>query len=113
MRHLIEDSNIRIRLIAASVLAIDHPEDAKIATILVEASADPTARLRQAVIELIDSLGSGGCMYWNILKERLKVEREPGLQLSLTDVIERMEERYLTAPGSAKSQADRSPALVA
>jgi len=113
MQHLIGDSNIRVRLIAASILAIEHPEDAKIATILVEASADPTARLREAVIELVDSLGSSGCMYWNILKERLQVEREPGLQVLLADLIKRMEERYLTAPVPATEGTNLSTALVA
>jgi hypothetical protein len=51
--------------------------------------------------------------YCTILKERLQVEREPGLQVLLTDLIKRMEERYLTAPISAAQGTNLSTALVA
>jgi hypothetical protein len=42
MKQLLDNSTMRVRLLAASALAIENPEDAKVAAILVEASGDPT-----------------------------------------------------------------------
>jgi HEAT repeat protein len=110
MRHLLQDSNIRVRLIAASVIAIEHPDDAQVAAILVEASGDPSMRLRQAVIELIESLGTNGQLFLNLLESRLKMEREPGLRESLTELIENLKD--VAPPDSAIAETDQSPALV-
>jgi HEAT repeat protein len=92
LQHLIEDPNVRVRLIAASVLAIEKPEDEKVASVLAEASGAPSVRLRQAVIELIDSLGPSGRVYLDLLKERVRVESEPVLGQSLAVLIERLKD---------------------
>jgi HEAT repeat protein len=56
MLHLLEDSNIRIRLIAASFVLPGDPENAKARAVLVEALTDPAPRVHDAAQELAASL---------------------------------------------------------
>ncbi len=56
MQHLIDDSNLRIRLIAASCILQADPDHVKAAAVLAEALDDPSLRVRKAAEELAASL---------------------------------------------------------
>jgi HEAT repeat protein len=56
MHHLLEDTNIRIRLIAAGSILPNQPEDAGARTVLAEALNDPAPRVHDAAQELASSL---------------------------------------------------------
>jgi HEAT repeat protein len=109
MQHLVEDPNLRVRLIAASVLAIDNPEDERVASVLAEASLAPSVRLRQGVIEVIESLGLDGRVYLNLLQERERNEKEPVLRQSFSVLIEHLNDQ---GRDSKATQTDPSTALA-
>jgi HEAT repeat protein len=56
MQHLIEDPNIRIRLIAASCILPAESDNTKAAAVLAEALNDSAPRVRKAAEELAESL---------------------------------------------------------
>src|SRR5262249_8724689 len=60
MRHLLEDPNLRARLIAAGSLLTADPGDARAAGVVAEALADPAPRVRNAALGLVESLGAAG-----------------------------------------------------
>jgi HEAT repeat protein len=78
MRHLIADPNSRVRLIAASSLLSREEIDAHASTVLVEALADPSLRVREAALALFESLGPRGVA---VLEALLK---EHGFELDAT-----------------------------
>jgi HEAT repeat protein len=69
MQRLITDPNSRIRLIAAGTLLSSEPRNTSAAAVLVEALADPVLRVREAASVLLDSLGEGGKLLVEELKE--------------------------------------------
>ena len=70
MQHLVMDPNSRIRLIAASSLLFAEPGHAKAGAVLMEALGDPALRVREAALELLESLGTGGAALLEGLKLR-------------------------------------------
>ena len=90
MRSLVEDANLRIRLIAAGSLLAADSGDAKAGAVLVEALSDPAPRLRKAALELIESLGAGGGAFLEDLKKRETLEVEPESQEVLARLMERL-----------------------
>jgi len=57
MEHLTEDPNPRVRLAAAGALLSVDPDDAQAAAVLLDALADPAARVRETALEVFESLG--------------------------------------------------------
>jgi HEAT repeat protein len=70
MQRLVMDPNSRIRLIAASSLLYAEPGNSKAGAALMEALGDPVPRVREAALDLLESLGSGGAVLLESLKER-------------------------------------------
>ncbi|HKI30664.1 MAG TPA: HEAT repeat domain-containing protein [Gemmataceae bacterium] len=101
MRHLLEDANVRIRLIAASSLLAADPGDARARVVLVEALGDPSLRVRKAALELVESLGTNGVAFLEVLKERAGLEEDAELRDALGGIIERLGNQ----PGSPAARA--------
>ena len=81
MQHLVADPNSRIRLIAASSLLSAEPGNTKAGAVLMEALEDPASRVREAALDLLESLGTGGAALLEDLKERAEADGdnpEPG-----------------------------------
>ncbi len=53
MDHLLDDPNVRVRLVAAGAVLGVNPEDARAGAAVLAAADDPTPRVRQAVEELL------------------------------------------------------------
>jgi HEAT repeat protein len=90
MQHLVADANARVRLIAASFLLAAGLGNAEAGAVLVGALGDPALRVRQAALELIESLGPGGAAFLEDLEQRDGLEGEPELRDALARVIERL-----------------------
>jgi HEAT repeat protein len=89
MRQLVDDPNVRIRLVAAGVLLTADASNVEASAALVDALADPTPRVRKAALELIDSLGSEGAAFVENLQQRSGCEEEAELQEALSRLVER------------------------
>ena len=61
MHQLVADPNSRVRLIAAGSLLSAEPDDADAGAVLVEALGDPALRVREAALDLFESLGDERC----------------------------------------------------
>jgi len=60
MQRLVADPNSRVRLIAAGSLLSAESSNSSAGAVLVEALEDPTPRVREAALELVESLGAAG-----------------------------------------------------
>jgi HEAT repeat protein len=98
MRRLVEDANVRIRLIAASSLLAADPGDARAGAVLVEALSDPALRIRKVALNLVESLGTDGAAFLAGLKMRDGLEREGELREILARLIERLGKQAETTP---------------
>jgi HEAT repeat protein len=87
MEQLLEDANLRIRFIAASSLLSADPGHAAAAAVVTEMLSDPTARLRQAALALVESLGAGGGAFLDTLRRRVELEDESELRKSLVQLV--------------------------
>jgi HEAT repeat protein len=90
MRHLVEDANLRIGLIAAGCLLPVDPGNARARAVVVEALSDPAPRVRRAALELVETLDVGGAAFLEALEQRVGLEVEPELQNVLARLIERL-----------------------
>ena len=70
MHNLVEDPNSRVRLIAASCVLSEESNDANAGAILIEALGDPALRVREAAMDLFESLGNGSTAILESLRER-------------------------------------------
>ena len=66
-------------MIAASSLLSAESSDADAGAVLVEALGDPALRVREAAMELFESLGDGGAAILEGLKKRDGLEGGPGI----------------------------------
>jgi HEAT repeat protein len=90
MRHLLEDPNVRIRLVAADVLLTGDLSDAGATAVLVEALCDDSLRVRKAALELVESLGFIGGPLMQVLQQRGGLEDDAELRETLTRLVERL-----------------------
>jgi HEAT repeat protein len=60
MQRLVADPNSRVRLIAAGSLLSAESSNSSAGAVLVEALEDPTPRVREAALELVEFLGASG-----------------------------------------------------
>ena len=88
MEHLVEDANLRIRLIAASFLLSIDPIHAQAIVVVTETLNDPTVRLRQAALALVKSLNAGAVAFLDALRLRVTLEEEPDLRAALLELVE-------------------------
>ena len=91
MELLLEDANLRIRFIAASVLLPFDPGHARAGAVLVEALSDPTVRLRRAALALVKSLDAGGAAFLDSLRLRAGLEEEPELREAMVQLVEHLD----------------------
>jgi HEAT repeat protein len=70
MHRLVTDPNSRVRLIAASSLLSEESSDTAAGAVLVDALGDPALRVRDAAMDLFESLGNGGTAILEGLRKR-------------------------------------------
>jgi HEAT repeat protein len=90
MQHLVADPNLRVRLIAASVLLAAGPGHAEAGGVLVAALGHPALPIRKGALELVESLGPDGAAFLEDLQERRVLEGEAELRDTLARLIERL-----------------------
>jgi HEAT repeat protein len=98
MHQLVADPNSRVRLIAASSLLSAESTDADAGAVLVEALGDPALRVREAALDLFESLGDEGAAILEGVKERVGIKGDPELPKALDHLIERQENQDAAAP---------------
>jgi len=91
MTTLLEDSNARVRLLAAGVLLKEDVQHDRAAAVVGAALQDPTPRLRKAALDLIASLGPAGAVFRDLLREQTAGEVEPGLVDQAAQLLNRLE----------------------
>ncbi len=69
MRHLVADPSSRVRLIAAGSLLSAESANTHAGVVLMEALEDPVLRVREAALELLESLGANGAAFVESLRE--------------------------------------------
>jgi HEAT repeat protein len=102
MEHLIADTNLRIRLIAASSLLSVNPAHAVAGVVVRETLSDPTLRLRQAALALVQSLGAGGAAFIDTLRLRAGLEEEPELQTALVQLVGQLDVQVPLEPQAVR-----------
>jgi HEAT repeat protein len=90
---LLEDTNVRVRLVAAGGLLAAEPTEARAVAVLTEAVDDAAPRVRRAALELIEALGERGLDFLPALKKRDTVEEDPEIR----QILARLTERLLAA----------------
>ena len=79
MQHLLEDSNSRVRLIAASAILATEPANVVAGAVLVNSLNDPVILVREGALVLLDSLGEGGSTLIEATKATNELCRVPVL----------------------------------
>ena len=79
MHDLVADPNSRVRLIAAGSVLSEESSDTTAGDVLVEALGDPALRVREAAMDLFESLGNGGTAILDGLKQRDGKNGVPGM----------------------------------
>jgi HEAT repeat protein len=77
MQQLVADPNSRIRLIAAGSLLFSEPDHTQAGAVLVASLADPLLRVREAAQVLLESLGTKGAAFLEVLNFDNGLEVEP------------------------------------
>ncbi len=78
LNQLLDDPNLRVRLIAAGRVLAADPADARAAAVVAEALAAP--RLRSAALALVEALGGRGAEFPPALGERAATESDVALR---------------------------------
>jgi HEAT repeat protein len=114
MRHLLQDPNLRIRLIAASAILGEEPDNAQAAAVVADALQDPSAWLRKAALALVESLGARGACFQQVVQECLEREDEPEVRARLAELIARFISPSTAEPAAGAGRVnDGSPAVAA
>jgi HEAT repeat protein len=87
VHHLIDDPNLRIRLLAASLLLVEDPADPRAGAILVEALSEPAAGQRKRALEVVSALGPRAAAFLNEVRQRVEVEIEPEVRDLLLQTV--------------------------
>ncbi len=90
MRRLVADPNPRIRLIASASRLSLNADDPEAVAVVKEALGDPSARVRKAALDLLDSLGASGVGFLDSLKSREGPEDDDALKEVIRQLIERL-----------------------
>jgi HEAT repeat protein len=106
-RGLLADPIARLRLLAAGTLLEANPANAEAVLVLVGLLDDSSPRIREAAVELIDSLGAGGLAFIEELRRRQTEELGPELSDLLAEVLEHLEQRQAAViPGSMQPERE-------
>lgn len=90
-RHLVDDPNSRIRLVAAgAVLGLD-PDDATARQVVGEALSDPALRLRRIALDAVAALGPPGVVFLDTLKVRATAEEDSAVRELAAGLAARLE----------------------
>ncbi len=79
MHYLVADPNSRVRLIAAGSVLSEELSDTTAGDVLVDALGDSALRVREAAMDLFESLGNGGTAILESLRECDGTEEGPGI----------------------------------
>jgi HEAT repeat protein len=99
LQHLLEDANVRVRLIAAGALVSATPDHPRAGAVLAEALNDPSPRVRRAALELVESLGTAAAVFREVVEQRGRTEEESDLKDMLTRLSERLAAQAEPQPG--------------
>ena len=110
MEHLIEDANLRIRLIAASSLLSAEPAHALAGAVVTETLSDSTVRLRQSALALVQSLGPAGALFLDTLRLRADLEEDQALREALVLLVGQLDVQVPREP-QAPASLDAANAL--
>jgi HEAT repeat protein len=103
LRHLIEDPNTRIRLIAAGAVLAQSPTDAPAAAVISEALSAPALRLRTVGLDVIDSLGDRGGVFREALRRRAEEEEDPAVRDRAAELLARLEAPPVAEPAPGEN----------
>jgi HEAT repeat protein len=90
-QQLLHDANPRLRLIATGWILDADPSNTEATVVLINALADPAARVRKAALELIATLGPRGAVFLDAVRQRTAVEVEPAVSDLLAELVETLE----------------------
>jgi HEAT repeat protein len=91
LRLLLDDPNLRVRLVAAGPTLAADAVDAKATAVVVEALDAPSPRLRDSAVGLIESLGERGAPFLPALRERAAAEPDPRIAERVAGAIRALE----------------------
>ena len=92
MQRLVADPNSRVRLIAAGSLLAAESGNTIAGAVLMEALEDPAPRVREAALELLESLGAGGAASSDRLEGTATISRGARMAQTLPDASSRFGE---------------------
>lgn len=99
--HLVEDPNLRVRLVAASFLLPNDPAHQNALSAVREALTDLAPRVRTAALELVEVVGPHARPWLDILRHRMASEEEPETRATLEKLIASLESFEPVAEASA------------
>jgi HEAT repeat protein len=88
VHRLIDDPNVRVRLVAAGYLLRANPADPRGTAVLTEALSHATSRIRKTAVELVASLGPQGAIFRDVMQRRMKEEEEPEIRDLIGQLVE-------------------------
>ncbi len=111
MERLLGDANLRIRLIAAGSVLGGDPENGRAGAVLVEALSDPSRRVRGAAIVLVESLGTNGIAFRDVLQNRAAQEQDAELRGALAVILDSLVKESGQLRDHPRSTVPSSPSL--
>jgi HEAT repeat protein len=81
-QQLLEDANVRVRLLAAGGLLSGNRDDPQAGAVVAEALSDSNPRVRKAALELMESLGQPGPALTSGSHEPSQVTEDPGTEMA-------------------------------
>jgi HEAT repeat protein len=107
-QQLLADSNPRLRLIAAGFVLQNDPQEPQATEVVVATLADSSRRLRQAALELIESLGVKGAGFRKTLQQRVAVEIDPELSDRLAQLLASLQSLPAEGAGPESEAAEEA-----
>jgi HEAT repeat protein len=106
MQPLLEDSNSRVRLIAAGVVLNAGEDDGRASAVLKDSLGDLSPRVRKAAIDLVETLESRGVEFLASLKDRAQVEEDDSVRNDALGLVERLEAIETSLPDQDQDVAE-------
>jgi HEAT repeat protein len=88
MQHLLDDPTLRVRLIAAGTLLATESDNGRARAVVTEGITGPSAAVRRAALELVESLPSGPAAFAEVLQQRGPAEEAHHVREVLDRLLE-------------------------
>jgi HEAT repeat protein len=111
LRHLIEDPNSRIRLVAAGAVLAAAPDDLPAGEVVRAALSDPALRLRRVALDAVSALGPHGVSFLDAVRGRADVEEDSAVRAAAGELAARLEGHQ--APAGDQPEEPDGPTPVA